>query len=52
MSQTPQVSQEESTVQRFFTFLDHREKISNWFLAIYIVSIISLTIIGGIVLLS
>jgi hypothetical protein len=52
MSQTPHVPQEDSTVQQFFASLDHREKISNWFLAIYIVAIILLTIIGGVVLLS
>jgi len=52
MSQTPHVPQEDSTIQQFFASLDYREKISNRFLAIYIVGIILLTIIGGIALLS
>ncbi|MEK7663867.1 MAG: hypothetical protein AAB340_00230 [Patescibacteria group bacterium] len=52
MSHTPHASQEDSTVQQFFASLDQREKISSWFLAIYIIAIFLLMIVSGVVLLS
>ncbi len=52
MSQTHHAHEEDSTVQQFCAFLDRREKISNWFLAIYIIAILILIVAGGIILLS
>ncbi len=51
MQQVPQ-TREDSTTQQFFAFLDQREKVSSWFLAIYIIAILLLTVVGGIALLS
>ncbi|MEK7061809.1 MAG: hypothetical protein AAB957_00945 [Patescibacteria group bacterium] len=51
MQQAPQI-RDDSMTQEFFAFLDQREKVSNWFLAVYIIAILLLTVIGGIALLS
>ena len=43
---------EDRNVQEYFAYLDRREKISDWFLAIYLIVILLLTVFGGFVLLS
>ncbi|HLD70979.1 MAG TPA: hypothetical protein VI937_03805 [Negativicutes bacterium] len=52
MPQNQHDHDEDHTVQEYFAYLDRREKISDWFLALYLIAILLLTIFGGFVLLS